>query len=70
VSQVALPVERVRKGIAHHAVECERCLRHASFAAGEAMLAEKIPEGLRKLAAYHSEQAFTWAKRLPPGGAK
>lgn len=62
-------LDQIRKGIAHHAAECEKCLRLADFSAGEEMLAEKIPEGLRKLAAYHSETAFKWAEGLKHGGA-
>lgn len=58
--------EIYRSVIAHAGSECETCMRLAQFAEGEASLsaAGGLGSGLRKLAAYHSENAFAASKQL------
>lgn len=63
--------EQAKAGIAFHAKSCEECLRSAAFAE-EQGLAAGMSAGLRKLAGYHSEHAFGWARTLAraQGGAQ
>lgn len=58
--------EIYRSVIAHAGSECETCMRLAQFAEDEASLSATVGlgPGLRKLAAYHSENAFAAAKQL------
>lgn len=56
------PADQAKLGIMRHAHECEAALRQADFATREGM--PDVAEGLRKLAAYHSDHAFRWAVRL------
>jgi hypothetical protein len=55
--------ETYRSVIEHAGRECETALRLAQFAEGEATLSNGIATGLRKLAAYHSENAFAASKK-------
>jgi hypothetical protein len=60
--------ERAKAGIVHEAKNCEDALRMAAFAADEPSLSIGIAEGLRKMAAFHSENAFRWVGWLSSGG--
>lgn len=70
-----MSIESLKSAITHAAVECESCMRLAQFAEDEPTYTgddgKRIARGLRRLAAYHSENAFTYAQRLAqfPGGA-
>ncbi len=44
--------------------ECMECLRLAAFADSEPTLSAGIADGMRKLAAYHSENAFEASAKL------
>ncbi|MGO4700252.1 hypothetical protein [Dyella sp. 2RAB6] len=65
----ALRVKSAKRGIIHHAKECERALQCAAVADAEPLLGEAMANGLRKLAAYHSENAFSWARHLTGGAS-
>lgn len=59
---------QVRAAIAHHGRECEAALRCAHTAETAGLTG--MPDGFRKLAAIHSDDAFKWARHLRrPGGA-
>lgn len=60
--------EKARAGICHHAEQCVEALQLAQVAEFDLGM-EGIPEGLRKLAAYHSYHAFRWARSLQVGAA-
>ncbi|HLU91592.1 MAG TPA: hypothetical protein VKZ46_03315 [Pedomonas sp.] len=60
--------EQVRAAIAHHGRECEAALRCAATAA-DAGMSQGMVDGFRKLAALHSDDAFSWARHLREGGA-
>lgn len=49
--------------IVHHAEKCEEALRLADFADSDPSLTG-VANGLRKLAEYHSQQAFHWVPLL------
>lgn len=53
-----------RKAILRAARECEDCLRLADFAEREPSLSAGSAASLRKFAAYHSQNAFQWARHL------
>ena len=53
-----------RHVIEYAARECETCLRLAQFAENEFLGSHSIATGLRKLAAYHSGNAFNAAAHL------
>lgn len=57
-------IASAKAGIVYHAQQCEGALRLAAFAEAEAMLSPGIAQGMRKLAAYHSQHAFQWASSL------
>ena len=59
--------EQAMSGIVHHAKECERALSCADFAESEPALGTAVGSSFRKLAAYHSENAFSWARHLTGG---
>jgi hypothetical protein len=51
-------------GVQYHASQCLSALESAAFAESEPLLAgeDGLPTGLRKLAAYHAENAFQWVR--------
>ena len=57
-------IEAARAGICHQARECEDALRLAAFADSEPMLGSGMAESLRRLAAYHSDQAYRWSDSM------
>ncbi|EIL99123.1 hypothetical protein [Rhodanobacter thiooxydans] len=56
--------EIYRSVIAHAGHECEDCMRLAQFADDNEINPSGIAAGLRKFAAYHSENAFAAARQL------
>lgn len=63
-TSIEVRIESAKRGVMYHANECERALRSAAFAESESSLGESMAVCLRKLAAYHSEGAFSWAQSL------
>ena len=62
--------ESIKRVIENAAKECETCCRLAAFAEGEyayGYAREAIAAGLRKLAAYHAQNAFNASLMLPRG---
>lgn len=57
-------IDRARAAIVYQARECEQCLRLALFAETEPSLSQGLADGLRKMAAYHSDHAFRWSRHL------
>ena len=63
-------VESAKAGIVFHAKKCEEALRLSAFADSQTVFySTGMGEGLRKLAAYHSEQAWAWVNSLARSGA-
>lgn len=64
------PLEQCQHGVIHQAKACEDALRLAAFAESEPTLSTGLANSLRKLATYHSENAFCWARHgARAGGA-
>lgn len=64
-------VREVKKAIEYHAKQCETSLQCADFAdVNSQHYSAGTSDGLRQLASYSSEQAFSWARHLRvEGGA-
>jgi hypothetical protein len=55
-------IEACKKAIVYHATQCEESARLADFAdAHPEAYSEGMGKGLRQLAEYSSEMAFSWA---------
>ncbi|MBN8921616.1 MAG: hypothetical protein BGP10_15880 [Rhodanobacter sp. 68-29] len=59
-----MKTDNLKRCIVRAATECEECLRLADFAEREPSLSGGMADSLRKMAAYHSDNAFLWARRL------
>lgn len=60
----AMQQEVQRNIIEHAGHECMECMRLAAFADSEPTLSRGLADGMRKLAAYHSENAFKASAKL------